>query len=412
MQNAALYFDAKDWGMKTGANITFYGSESKSNNENSVQEPFSINSSQNVTRLQTYIDKSHNLKRSWSIGYGVEFSFANNHNLQNYSVQSGLTDYNSEVSQNEYTYNAYFRFSKIFSQQFNLSASLSGEYYKYGALDRFNFYPQITSSWYSKDYNHIFQLNVTTNKNYPQFWEMSNATSYINNYTVAKGNTELIPSVNYFVQLSYILKQKYSLTLYNLYSDKYFVQLPYQSSDTLQLIYQTTNFDFMQRTGIAVVLPFTAKFYDTNLSLNVYYQRAKNSHFHDIAFDVSKISAYASWDNNFTISQKPNLKFNIQAIAITNSLQGAGVIPATAWLNSGLKWIFANKKAEFNLRADDIFNSQPRGLSLHHNTQNLKFDVFPDYRSVSISFSYKFNANFTAKERKEVDTSRFGIKEK
>jgi hypothetical protein len=35
-------------------------------------------------------------------------------------------------------------------------------------------------------------------------------------------------------------------------------------------------------------------------------------------------------------------------------------------------------------------------------------DVVPDLRAISLSFTYKFGGEIEKKERKEVDTSRFG----
>jgi hypothetical protein len=411
MHNIGLHYNAQDWGLKAGANFTTYGLASQRTYINAAEQ-FSVDAAQNVKHLNIYADKTHTLKSNWTIGYGLQYAVSGNRSEQEYSAASGLTDYNSEISQNEYTYNTYFRFSKMFSQQFNLSASLTGEYYEYGINDRFNFYPQLTAAYYSKNYNHIFQLNLVADKKYPQYWEMSNFTSYINDYTVAVGNPYLRPNINYSAYLTYVLQQKYSFTLFSSYIDKYFVQLPYQSTKELQLIYQTTNFDYLQQTGLSVTVPFTVKFFDTQLNINTYYQQNKHANFHDIAFEKDLLSAYVSADNNFTLCQKPKLVLNVQGYYITNSLQGAGIIPSAVWLNAGLKFILLKEKGEILLRANDIFNSQPRGMKLLYNTQNLTMNVFPDYRAVALTFTYKFGKNFTPKERKEVDTSRFGTNEK
>lgn len=77
-------------------------------------------------------------------------------------------------------------------------------------------------------------------------------------------------------------------------------------------------------------------------------------------------------------------------------------------INAGIKWTFANDKAELSLKANDMFNSwNPKDLKLNYKIQNLQMHMIPDSRRLSISFIYKFGG-FKKKEYKEVDSSRFG----
>jgi len=411
MHNINTRFNATDLGLTAGIDFTSFALQRETFYNDEFSLPFSLQSQQNVRRLQSHIDKTHNLRNRWTIGYGARLNFARHHNILHYFGENGLEDLNSESRRDEYIYSSYFRFSRVFSQQFNMSGSLTAEYYQHGAFrdGRFNLLPQLSASFLSADFNHIFQLNVRSERIFPQFFEMGNFIQYINNYALAMGNPYLQPAINYTGTLTYILKRRYTFSFFHTYIDRFFVQLPYQSSESLNLIYQTTNFDFMQRTGMNVALPFRRGRYDTNLNLNGFYHRVKSSNFHDLAFDVSRFSLFASWDNNFTISQRPNLRFHIQGFYMTGMLQGPGVIPTTAWLNSGLRWTFAEDRAELNFRVNDIFNSQPRGMRMRFDTQNLSFDVFPDFRTISLTFAYRFGVKLTPRERKDVDTSRFGM---
>ena len=74
--------------------------------------------------------------------------------------------------------------------------------------------------------------------------ELHGGTSHINDYSTVIGNPNLQPYIQYDTQFNYILKQKYMATLYFQYGDKTTVQLPYQSSDALNLIYQTINMNY------------------------------------------------------------------------------------------------------------------------------------------------------------------------
>lgn len=75
---------------------------------------------------------------------------------------------------------------------------------------------------------------------------------------MVQGNMALRPSKDYAVQLSYIMNRKYILIAYANYSDDYFVQLPYQSSEELVLIYKTLNWDHKWTVGVNLVVPFRA----------------------------------------------------------------------------------------------------------------------------------------------------------
>lgn len=77
-------------------------------------------------------------------------------------------------------------------------------------------------------------------------------------------------------------------------------------------------------------------------------------------------------------------------------------------IDTGVKWTFDNEKAELSLKVYDMFNTwSPKNLDLQYKTQNLKMNMIPDSRKISLSFSYKFR-NFKAKPHKEIDHSRFG----
>lgn len=410
MHNIALNYNAQKIGFTVGADYTFYQINTLQTFNHQDVNSFTANTFQRIGKLMTYVDKSHNLKNNWTVGYGTKFDFANTKSAQIYDENSGKTGQNTDSEQNEYSYDLYFRVSKSFSQQFNLKASITGEYYRFGNYKRINFFPNLGANFYSKDYQNIVQFDFAAQKVYPSYWETLSSTAYLNDYSVVYGNPNLLPYNQYSVNLSYILKQKYSLTLFYFYADKYFVQLPYQSTTTKNLIYQTTNEDFMYQTGIQATVPFTKKWYDTQVVLYGIFQRAKDSHFHDIAYDKSKFIFYSQWTNNFTFWQKPLLKFYIEGNVMTRALQGLGEIPAVAWLSSGLKLIFADKRAEINLRANNIFKSMPSAMDVNYEKQNLYFWVFQDQRYVSLSATYKFGGNVQQKERKEVDTSRFGTK--
>lgn len=412
MHNLALNYTS-GFGLSTGVDFTSYKNhstqyyqEKKTGKENA----FNAKSKQNIRRISFYADQNHTLGKDWTLTYGTKFSFASDKSSQ---IYHSLDDYdwsksNSNSNLNEYVYDLYAGFSKSFSNNLSITASLTGEYYKHKEIDYRSLFPMMEIS-YTLNPNNIFQLSVSSDKTYPSYWEMQNAVSYLNGYTEIQGNTDLRPSKDYSSQLNYILKNKYIFTLYANYINNNFGQLPYQSSERLVLIFKTLNFDYSSKLGLNVMIPFkVGEILDSRLSLNGYYDKTKSKRYHDITFDKDNFALYANIDNTFNISSKPNIKAELSGSYITRNIQGPMTISSMYRIDVGLKWTSDNNKAELSLKVNDMFNSwSPKDLNLHYKTQNLKMHMIPDSRRISLSFTYKFGG-FKEKKHKEVDSSRFG----
>lgn len=104
--------------------------------------------------------------------------------------------------------------------------------------------------------SHTFLLSFSSDKAYPDYWEMQDITSYLNGYTKLVGNPDLRPSTDYTANFTYILKNKYMFDLYYTHVKDLFAQLAYQSPDELSMIYQSVNYDYEQNFGASVIIPF------------------------------------------------------------------------------------------------------------------------------------------------------------
>lgn len=410
MHNIALSYTSH-FGLSSGIDYTYYKDNTIQNfidNKNDANKSFISMSSQKINRLKLYADQSHDLSNSWTLNYGGAFTFASDNGSQTYSNKSTdqpLTDTQNRLK--EYTYNFYSGFEKSFGEKVSLSASIAGEYYKLGDFSQWSVFPTLEMTYMIAP-EHVMQLSLSSDKSYPDYWEMHGAVSYLNGYTEIHGNPYLRPSKDYNLRMNYIFRSKYTFSLYTSYEDDYFVQLPYQASDRLALIYKTTNFDFQQSLGASLSAPFTVgSWLNTRLDMDGFYTRSKNSNFNDISFDNSKWALYSSLNNTINISSKPNIKAELSAAYLTPIIQGPGNITRMWRIDAGVKWSFAGDKAELKLKAFDIFKSWNPKMRLQYSTQNIKMHPYQDSRYLTVSFSYKFGG-YKAKERKDVDTSRFG----
>ena len=412
MHNIALNYTS-GFGFSTGIDFTSYKNHTTQHYRERMEgkeDFFDARSKQDIRRLSFYADQSHSLGKGWTLNYGTKFSFASDKSSQIYhsSVSHNWSDYDSNSQLNEYTYDLYAGFSKRFANNLSLNASLTGEYYKHKKIDYRSLFPMMEITYTANPVS-VFQLSVSSDKVYPSYWEMQNTTSYLNGYTEIQGNTDLRPAKNYSFQLNYIWKSKYIFTLFANYTDDFFCQIPYQSSDRLMLIYKTLNFNYSAKLGFNMMIPFRiSRIFESRFILNGYYDKMKSDHYHDLSFTKNNLAIYTNLDNTFTISSKPNIKAELSGSYISRNIQGPMTINAMYRIDTGIKWTFNRNKAELSLKVNDIFNSwAPKELNLQYQTQNLRMKEVVDSRRISLSFTYRFG-DFKPKAHKEVDQSRFG----
>lgn len=412
MHNIALNYTS-GFGFSTGIDFTSYKNHTTQHYRERMEgkeDFFDARSKQDIRRLSFYADQSHSLGKGWTLNYGTKFSFASDKSSQIYhsSVSHNWSDYDSNSQLNEYTYDLYAGFSKRFANNLSLNASLTGEYYKHKKIDYRSLFPMMEITYTANPVS-VFQLSVSSDKVYPSYWEMQNTTSYLNGYTEIQGNTDLRPAKNYSFQLNYIWKSKYIFTLFANYTDDFFCQIPYQSSDRLMLIYKTLNFDYSAKLGFNMMIPFRiSRIFESRFILNGYYDKMKSDHYHDLSFTKNNLAIYTNLDNTFAISSKPNIKAELSGSYISRNIQGPMTINAMYRIDTGIKWTFNRNKAELSLKVNDIFNSwAPKELNLQYQTQNLRMKEVVDSRRISLSFTYRFG-DFKPKAHKEVDQSRFG----
>ena len=412
MHNIALNYTS-GFGFNTGIDFTSYKNHTTQHYRERMEgkeDFFDARSKQDIRRLSFYADQSHSLGKGWTLNYGTKFSFASDKSSQIYhsSVSHNWSDYDSDRQLNEYTYDLYAGFSKRFANNLSLNASLTGEYYKHKKIDYRSLFPMMEITYTANPVS-VFQLSVSSDKVYPSYWEMQNTTSYLNGYTEIQGNTDLRPAKNYSFQLNYIWKSKYIFTLFANYTDDFFCQIPYQSSDRLMLIYKTLNFNYSAKLGFNMMIPFRiSRIFESRFILNGYYDKMKSDHYYDLSFTKNNLAIYTNLDNTFTISSKPNIKAELSGSYISRNIQGPMTINAMYRIDTGIKWTFNRNKAELSLKVNDIFNSwAPKELNLQYQTQNLRMKEVVDSRRISLSFTYRFG-DFKPKAHKEVDQSRFG----
>lgn len=248
--NIALRYTAP-FGMTVGGDYTRYSENRSQSLFKETDYLFGSENRQEIDRWHVYIDQQHQFGK-WQLNYGMEYKHSKDHSSQLYSL-SDNPDFDNIL--NEDVASLYVGTQRSFDWGLSFNVSAKGEYYHNKYQNNRNFIPQLGATYY-KTPKSIFQINLSTQRIYPSYWELHGGTSHINDYSTVIGNPELQPYIQYDAQFNYILKQKYVATLYFQYGDKTTVQLPYQSPAALNLIYQTINMNYERVGGLNLHAPF------------------------------------------------------------------------------------------------------------------------------------------------------------
>lgn len=400
--NLALRYEAP-FGMTVGGGYSrYYEKREQSLFRDSALLTGSTNR-QAINIYRLYVDQEHRLGE-WKLTYGAEYQRSVDHSSQKYRT-AGTEDFDNTLDED--VASVYAGTERSFGQGLSFNASAKVEYYHNDYQDNWNFMPQLDATYY-KTPGSIFQLNLGIRRIYPSYWELHGGTKYNNSYSAVKGNPALAPYIDYSVQLNYIFRQKYMATLYFQYGDKASVQLPYQSPDALELVYQTINMDFKRTAGLNLYAPFHAGYvWNATATANVFNQREKAGHFHDIAFDNSKWVFYGMLGNSFKFSPDCPVSLTVDLSYISPSVQGIACLSGMWKADAGAKWLFGKKSCcELDLKADDLFNRWSPTMTINHAGQDYRMKTFDMTRNFRLIFIWRFNG-FKPKDN-SIDTSRFG----
>ena len=404
--NIALRYTAP-FGLTVGGDYTCYSENRSQSLFKDADYLLGSENRQDINRWHVYVDQEHQFGK-WQLNYGAEYQHSKDHSSQHYGIVGMADNPDFDDILIEDVASFYVGTQRSFDWGLSFNASAKGEYYHNKYQHNWNFIPQLGATYY-KTPKSIFQLNFDAQRIYPSYWELHGGTSHINDYSTIIGNPKLQPYIQYDAQFNYILRQKYVATLYFQYGDKATVQLPYQSPDAQNLIYQTINMNYKRVVGLNLHAPFGAGYiWNATATANVFNQREKADNFHDISFDNSKWIFYGSLINSFKFSRNCPVSLSVDFSYISPSLQGIADLSAIWKIDAGVKWQFGKKCCcELDLKADDIFNKWSPTMTISHAGQDYRMKVHDMARNIKLTFIWRFNG-FKPKENNIINTSRFG----
>ena len=406
--------------LNAGIDYTFYKDKSLqdlvNNFEDSNDQDRRNESKQKSQRANIYINHFVVVGEGWKISYGAEASLSGTTNeasaLLNNEKESEGTFY---MKQKEHSAGIFGGFSRSFGKKFTLNASLAVRYYKAsvdsagkkGTLwDQADLFPSL-SAVYRINRSNMLQFSLSSNRKYPSYWATTTNTYYMNIYSVIKGNPQLKPELNYSMQLTYVIKNKYVLGAFANFQPDKIQQMSYQQHDRLQSVFHSINLDTHTMYGLMAVVPFRAgEVLSSRLTLMGFSIHDKGT-LVDISFDRKKLFGRAMLTNTIFLTRDKNLSLDISGDYSSPAIQGIYDIDPLYSLDAALVWTLPKKRLRLTLKGSDLLNSQKPLTHIDEQGQKSRMELFQDIRSVSLTLRYSFGG-YKEKKVKSVDTSRFG----
>ena len=357
--------------LNAGIDYTFYKDKSLqdlvNNFEDSNDQDRRNESKQKSQRANIYINHFVVVGEGWKISYGAEASLSGTTNeasaLLNNEKESEGTFY---MKQKEHSAGIFGGFSRSFGKKFTLNASLAVRYYKASVdsagkkstlWDQADLFPSL-SAVYRIDRSNMLQFSLSSNRKYPSYWATTPNTYYMNIYSVIKGNPQLKPELNYSMQLTYVIKNKYVLGAFANFQPDKIQQMSYQQPDRLQSVFHSINLDTHTMYGLMAVVPFRAgEVLSSRLTLMGFSIHDKGT-LVDISFDRKKLFGRAMLTNTIFLTRDKNFSLDISGDYSSPAIQGIYDIDPLYSLDAALVWTLPKKKLRLTLKGSDLLNSQ------------------------------------------------------
>ena len=426
LHNIRLQYDGHQ-GLTAGMDFTRYHSPATLNYwDESTEGSYTdlINDTQqDISRWSVFLNHTSQIASRWQLNYGAQGTFSCSDNYADYLYNTGngyLRDEDSfmDDTQKEYTANAFAEISGSFNDHFQAMIGLKGEYFKSdyesdgvstNLWNQWTIFPSASLSYVFSP-RHILKLDVSSNKTYPSYWQLTPQVTPLNSYTEEQGNPTLKPYRTYNGQLTYVFRQKYMLVAFLTYKPDYFTQIPYQSDSELKQIFRYENMDHQLIYGLGAIIPLKiGKFWGSQITIRGGRTQEKDDDFYGMSYDRSAWVGMIRMNNTFSLCDKPHLRLTLDGQYITpGTIQGLYDLGYVYEISAGLKWTFANDRAILTLKGEDLFaSSDPHTIKINQGNQWSDLSQLNDKRSLTLSFVWKFGG-YKEQKHEAVDTSRFG----
>lgn len=351
------------------------------------------------------------IKPAASISFGAKITTTDIHNIASY--ESYYDKKWEGVSELDYVYNykeriiaGYASYSgKVAKTQVQLGlrgehASTEGNLvtsHSVTSRNYFNVFPTIfLKKAVNKAGSNFLNFYYGRRISRPSYSDLNPYESYVDNYTIGRGNPYLNPSFTNSFELGYTFKNKYSITASYDRQDNMIAQYAYQlPADSLVTIYTKENFG--KRTNAAIVLytPFTIKkWWVWNNNITV---RNEKVTLQDISIQKTIFSIQAN--QVFTVTKL--LSFNVNAFYYSSIIAGNTLTDPVYMVSAGVQRRFLKGKLIAKAAMNDIFDTYRLNAKIYYSKSNVgTIQQKRQMQTFNLSAAYNFDLGKAFKKKK------------
>ncbi|MGV4413700.1 TonB-dependent receptor domain-containing protein [Chryseobacterium sp. T1] len=270
------------------------------------------------------------------------------------------------------------------------------------------FFPTAYISYKPND-NNAYSINYSRRIRRPYFGNLNPFRNYTSDFEYFVGNPYLQPSFTDNLELSYVLKNNFTTTLY--YNDSK------NSYDGIMKIIDGTrlrtieNFFSEIQTGLSVNYNFNKlKWLESNIFATGFYNKSKTDR-SDIVVNSGSYGANLNIDNNFFLTKDKTVILYLGYWADFPSQKGISNISMMNGTYGGVKLNLMQKNLMLQFHVNDIFNTQYYKGEEYYSNYTSNFKYKGSSQNVYLSATYKFgnnNVKGATKQNKFEEQSRVG----
>jgi outer membrane receptor protein involved in Fe transport len=358
------------------------------------------------------IDFTKTLVKVWNVEAGAKVSAVKNDNSEIFSVLQNSEWVIDTTKTNHfiYTENIYAGYVQLNRQFGNISVQggLRGELtdatgnsvtlHENFNRNYFQLFPSVNISDRINDV-HTVSVSYSRRIDRPHYDQLNPFLFFLDPYVYEQGNPNLKPQLTNSIELSYLLKETYSLSLsYSRTKDQIEEQF-YQTDSSKTILLLSDNFGENTTYALTAYAPLQpVKWWSVTPVVTAFYQDLETDYL-ETTYHKTNFAFNLNLQNNFSLPKGFSLELTGQyqspVIFSIASIKSYGDVSV------GVKKSFWDGKATLKVNARDIFDTNYiRGDIVYANIDS-HFEQNNDSRRFGATFSYRFGNSTSAQRQRQ-----------
>jgi hypothetical protein len=251
------------------------------------------------------------------------------------------------------------------------------------------FFPSI-SLYYQWNDNLGTSLAYSRRINRPDYVDINPFIYYLNPFTQVEGNPTLIPSITNKYQLSFQIKQMYSMKLMYYKTTNIFTLAQFQDTNTREQRLIPTNIGDLSHFELNMGAPITfSKWWEGYFDVSLFHQKYDEDTSTGLGFgSISRTTFQFYAQQSFSLPK--DITLELVSTIVTPSVQGQFRFSTIYFFSGGLSKSFLKDKLTLKIGFDDILRTLRYKGRLEGPGWISNYTDFSDSRQVTFGLTYNF----------------------